>query len=419
MIELLAPWAAAGAILLAGPLLVHMLLRRNARRLIFPAAHFLPATRAAAVRLRRPSDVGLLVLRMAIAGAAIAAALQPIVITPQRVSRWNARVIRAVVVDTSASAAAGGDGARLAEQELTSFRAQRFDGTDLRDGLARAAAWLAAAPPGRREVVILSDFQQGALEREDLRVLPAGAGVRTIRVHGPPRGGASPLPQVSGFRDAVWRPSVNVDARGTGVTWTKTADGSRAAWLTTAEAEAERDAASRAVYAATAAGVAAGDDTHRVRIRFAGAPPDAASRSEVRTPWMVNAALALRRSGLLRDADAAIQTAEQAGALVVETNVRAASLAAPAVVRAVVLAVRPPAIADREAEVLTVPDAELASWRRDAAPLAMTTYRPSGQADGDSDARWFWGIALALLGVETWLRRRDAGAAERQVRDAA
>ena len=57
--SLLAPWALAGDVLLAGPVVVHMLLRRNARRVMFPATHFLLATQAAAVRFRRPSDIGL------------------------------------------------------------------------------------------------------------------------------------------------------------------------------------------------------------------------------------------------------------------------------------------------------------------------------------------------------------------------
>ena len=99
----LAPGAFMALVLLAGPAIVHMLARRNARRVVFPATHFVRAAPAAAVRLRRPSDLGLLLLRLAIVAAAILAAAQPLVLTPWRQARWNARVARAVVVDTSRS----------------------------------------------------------------------------------------------------------------------------------------------------------------------------------------------------------------------------------------------------------------------------------------------------------------------------
>src|SRR4030095_11597275 len=67
----LAPGAFAALALVAGPVLVHLLAPRNARRLIFPATHFVRATQSAAVRLRRPSDIGLLLLRLAIVATAV------------------------------------------------------------------------------------------------------------------------------------------------------------------------------------------------------------------------------------------------------------------------------------------------------------------------------------------------------------
>jgi hypothetical protein len=416
MIRFLAPWAAAGVLLLAGPLLVHMLLRRHARRVTFPAMKFLVETRTAAVRLRHPSDIGLLTLRLAIVGAAIVAAAHPIVITPWRLAQWDARVIRAVVVDTSASVRGSAEIDRFAEQELTAFRAQRFEGADLREQLARAGAWFGGAPPGRREVVILSDFQRGALDREDLILLPPSAGIRTIRAGMPPRSRDVRLPPVGGFRGGVWEPSVRLDAGGTAVTWTKASAAPPLTWLTTAQAEGEREAASRAVHAAVSAGVAAGDDRRRVLVRFAGAPADSGDRQPIRTAWMLEAALALRGSSLLRQTNASVRTSEQAGQLVVETNVAATSLDAPAVVRAVVLAMRPAAIADREAEVAALPDAELALWRREAAPVSAGPYSVT---ESDADGRWFWAIALALLAVESWLRRRHMRSSTEQVRDAA
>ena len=418
MIQFLAPWALAGAVLLAGPLVVHMLLRRNARRVIFPAAHFLVATRAAAVRFRRPSDVGLLLLRLAIVAAAVAAAAHPILVTPRRTAQWNARTVRAVIVDTGRGMADADEAQRLAQEEMRAFRAQRFATDDLRDGLARAAAWLAAAPPARREVVVIADFQAGELDAEDFAVLPAGTGVRTLRGGAPPTARAIALTPVSGFRGATWQPSLRVEPDGPVVTWTSTAAAAPLAWLTTAQADDRMEAARRAVMAAAASGVAAGDDSRAVHIRFAGAPPERAQRQAPRTRWVVDAALALRQSALLRDADARVEAAEQGGRLLVETPAAADSAAAPAVVRAVLLAVRPATIADRQAEVVTVPDAQLAAWRRDAAPIAATPGRRPGE-DSESDAPWLWLTALALLGVETWVRRVRHGVGRVEVRDAA
>ena len=70
----LAPGAFAALLLLAGPIAVHLLARRNARRVVFPATHFVRAARAAAITVRRPSDVGLLLLRLAIVTVGVLAA---------------------------------------------------------------------------------------------------------------------------------------------------------------------------------------------------------------------------------------------------------------------------------------------------------------------------------------------------------
>jgi hypothetical protein len=166
-------------------------------------------------------------------------------------------------------------------------------------------------------------------------------------------------------------------------------------------------------------GIAAGDDRRQVQIRFAGAPVDPSVLGKVRERWMVDAALTLRRSALLGATTATVTTGEQGGQLIVETTAAAASADAPAVVRAVILSVRPGSIADREAEVVTVPDTELAAWRRDSQPISAAPGDPFGGVVSDSDARWLWVIALLLLGAEAWVRRSRAGARMTEVRDAA
>ena len=60
----LLPAALAGLTLLAGPLALHLLTRHRARRLPFPTLRFVPPSNTAAVRLRQPTDVWLLILRL-------------------------------------------------------------------------------------------------------------------------------------------------------------------------------------------------------------------------------------------------------------------------------------------------------------------------------------------------------------------
>ena len=101
MIAWLNPAALAGLALLAGPVLVHLLLRHRAERVPFPSLRFVRPSRTAAVRVRLPSDLALLLLRMAIVAVAIAAAAQPLLLVPSRLRAWNARMARVIVVDVS------------------------------------------------------------------------------------------------------------------------------------------------------------------------------------------------------------------------------------------------------------------------------------------------------------------------------
>jgi hypothetical protein len=106
-----------------------------------------------------------------------------------------------------------------------------------------------------------------------------------------------------------------------------------------------------------------------------------------------------------------IRVGEQNGTMIVEALIPASSPAAPVVIRSAILAIRPPWIADTEAEVATLSDEELAQWRRTAAPVGP---HPNPGAD-DSDARWLWMLALALLGLETVMRRTRVRVAGREV----
>ena len=211
---------------------------------------------------------------------------------------------------------------------------------------------------------------------------------------------------------------MQVDARGTGAAWTKTPGAAAVpapAWLAVASAQADAPAAERARRAAASFGVPAGDDTRRSVVVFAGGSVDGDAQP-VRTPWMAAAALALRDSDLLQDAGVDVTVEDRGGRLVVGAPIPATSAAAPALVRAVMLAVRPRAIADAEMETRAIPDEELARWRRDAASIGgrdaaaiAREVKDTGAAEGQ--ARWLWALALLLLAIEARVRRTTRQAA--------
>jgi hypothetical protein len=423
LIAWLAPGAFAALALLAGPLIVHLLARRSARRVVFPATHFVRATQAAAVRFRRPSDIGLLLLRFAIVGSAVVAVAQPVVLTRWRAARWDTRLSRAIVVDTSRSMlrnSAADVASRLANQENAgTFRSRRIDAEDLAGGIESAVAWIATTPPSRREIVIVSDFQRGTIDRDVLQAIPADVGIRMIRAGTPPATRSESLARVDGWRGSTWQPLDTVDLVGTRTSWVRQGSSALPQWIFVAGSDAT--AATRALQAAVSFGVPAGDDTQRVSVMFAGAPAAPTPVQPVQSRWIATAAQALKDSALLREAgpEASVERlriGERNGAMVVEAPIPSSSPAAPVVIRAAILAIRPAAIGDAEAEVVTISDDDLARWRRDAAPLTWPMRDLSGVAFAESDARWLWGLALVLLGVEATVRRRRGRASGREAR---
>ena len=174
------PVAWLGLATLLIPLAIHLLVRHRAEPRPFPSLRFVQPTRLASVRRKMISDWPLLVIRMAMLAAAVAALADPLWQSAARRAEWSARQARAIVVDTTAerherdaaaralatARAADMRAARsLAQREAASaFRAETFETKIVADGIRRAAAWLRTAPPARRELVVISDFQLGALD---------------------------------------------------------------------------------------------------------------------------------------------------------------------------------------------------------------------------------------------------------------
>jgi len=375
------------------------------------------ATQAAAVRLRRPTDLGLLSVRLGALALAVLAGAHPVVVTRWRQAAWNARVSRAVIIDsTSADAAAG---RQLASQEAAAaFRSVPIESADLADGIARAAQWLASAPPSRREIVVVSSFRMGALHPEALSLIPPGAGIRFLRIGTPRAEQTAALPAVT-WGGRRWQPTVTVSREGTRTSWQAVggpdANGEPAKWLTVVSAPADVAAGDRARRAAVSFGVPSGDDRQKVVVSFAGAGDG--QGQPIHTPWIARAAQALRRSELLADVEVPVTALERDGTMIVGAPLSASSAAAPAVVRAAILAVRPSVLADQTLETMTISDAQLAQWRRDPAPVSadvVATLARDGQAEGETASRWLWAFALVLLGVEGWLRRRTGRGALRE-----
>lgn len=191
MITWLHPAAFAAAAAVALPLIVHLLLRRRASRVVVPSVRFLLSTEESAVRVRRPSDLLLLLLRMAIVTCAALALAAPLVITASRRAAWDGRRIVAIAIDRSSSVESSAATEAAAAESGAATASRMFEDVDVGSATQRAAAWLRRSPPGRQELVIISDFQEGSMTAADLGVVPEVAGVRAVRVPTRPSTGAS------------------------------------------------------------------------------------------------------------------------------------------------------------------------------------------------------------------------------------
>lgn len=431
------PGALAALILVAGPIVVHLLLRHRARRVPFPSLRFLRASQTAAARLRWPSDALLLLLRIAIVGVAVASLAQPLLVTNRRIVHWNSRLAKAVVVDSSPSMAPlSVEVAAVANAEAGSpALTTRIDAADLRLGVARAAARLEAMPPARREIVVISDFQQGALRSADFDSIPPEIGIRLV-----PVGAATTSRAVPGFSVLTSTGSARQDIL-------LTADATRVdAVVPQARAEGldllARSSDAAAVQhlrrAIVAAGTPAPSPREPLTVAFAGATLPATRA--LPSGWMLDTVLRLTRDQELRQACAETKPGTAEGVddrwvavceaadrrpivraaaldhrLIVAVAADPTTFVAAAVVRGLLRA-RQGTPARPEEEVRRLSSAELAPLMRPPVPIAGVP-PASGYL---SDARWGWGMVLLLLAIEGFVRRaRPDLAATEPRRDAA
>ena len=118
-------------------------------------------------------DVPLLAIRAAIVAAAVAALAGPLIVTRTQRQAWNARVVRATVVDDVARAASASarnpfERATVDKLQPPAFCSQTFETPAVADAIPRAVAWLENAPPARRELVIVGPLALGSVSADDL-----------------------------------------------------------------------------------------------------------------------------------------------------------------------------------------------------------------------------------------------------------
>ena len=436
MIAWLQPAALWGLGLLALPLAIHLLRTRHADRIAFPSTQFVRPSRTAAVRLRPPSDLILMALRMGVIALAVLAAAQPLWVSPSRAAQWNGRTARAIVVDTSdsmriprsdnRSAAEDADAAAAAEEAAgATFRVG--DG-DLAQGMRRAAAWLRSAPPAQREIVVISDFQHGSLTAEAVAALDSNMGLRFIAVQGDQRErSVDGVPLLAAGAIAARSQQTRLTPEGTQLRLVGTGNSalpSEHQGLRVLGSDNERDER-RLLATLAAAGTPAPDPAQPVAILFAPTPaPPGVNPPTLR--WMLETLPRIERdpelARLAREIDAGalgdseswtvlvrdrrgrplVRAAALDRELLLQVAVPISSYLAAAATRAVLTSRYGPVVRP-EHEILAIPAETLAGWSRSPGPVDESAWRGSDA----SDARWFWSGALVLLIVEGWYRRRS------------
>jgi Aerotolerance regulator N-terminal len=440
--------------LAAIPIVIHLLRRHRAVRVPFPSLRFVRPSQTAAVRFSLPSDVVLMCLRVAVLALAVTAFAGPIALSESRLRDWNETYARAVVVDVSESMRApGADGvtpeqtvADAADAETRSAKyATRLEAVDLAAGVRRAAAWLKTAPPARREVVVISDFQRGIFSESIARALPEHVGLRLVAVgHGLQSKHVAGVHLLGAGHVASRAQEMELSRDATSLTVNRLNDGaSRGIRILPAGAQA--DALLRAV---ATAGSPAGSAEEPLAVSFGGNAPTGAATglSPIRSAWMLQTLLRLQKDWELNGTTAAhvgsrnlgesepwsvvlrdtagrplVAAAAASNELFLDVAASPDSYLAASIVRAALTARRPPADY-REQEFAPIEDARLSSWNRRPSAVGASSLTRSPQlwrgAD-TTDARWCWATVLALLGAEQWLRGRSRRRADHEVSRAA
>ncbi|HEV8348008.1 MAG TPA: BatA domain-containing protein [Vicinamibacterales bacterium] len=414
----LTPLALVGLAAVAAPILIHILVQRRATPFPFPTLRFLQPTRLAAIRRHVLEDLPLLAVRVAAIAAAAGALAGPLLLTPARRAAWNARLARAIVSEGAARAFQGAEASYV----------ERFDTVDLRDGIARAVAWLDTAPPARRELVVVSPFALDSIAHSDLSQVPRDVGIRLVRSGQLPAHRsleATPVLHADPGSPVVHRRDRTIELNGPATSVRESAGSPAAAPVEIVATADEKRAAEAALAAVLSQRVFAPPPDRQARVVFAASSAvlPAASRSASLAPWIADAIARLTIDEALQAAGPASAgsdvakpwfTASSDGArLVVTTTVPASArgqregVLAPKendirtalLLRSIVNALA--AGRTSPSDILPIPDAVLRTWERPAGDVRS----PRLDTIAEDDRRWWWAAVLALLIAEMLIRR--------------
>jgi hypothetical protein len=290
----------------------------------------------------------------------------------------------------------------------------------------------------RGEIAIVSRFPVGVLDSADIASVPRNVGLRFVRVSTPAPG---PIELHARSGDGEMITGAIVSADRTDAEWKAARNGRTAPSIEILASAGERRAADASQRAAASIPVALPVDSIAsitvVQPGYEGRASLLASTAAPRQAWMMDVVARVAADPSLVDAGrraTAVAPRDSGTALVVARNdsgrplvlagersnqlvfyslADAGSLASAALLAAISQATSHPS-APSALESSTISDVTLAAWQR--APSVEVRPRPGATDNEESDGRWLWALVLALLGVETWLRRdRRAVAAASEI----
>lgn len=397
------PWAWLGAVSIALPVLIHLLGRGRAKVVPFPTLRFLEASKLLPTRRTRIHDTALLVVRIGILLAAVSALARPVWLTAERKRVVDDALARAIIVERGVLPADS-----LETNATTHIVVQT---SSLAREISGAVQWL-ERQPGRRELVVVSPFRRASLDSADLAAVPSTIGIRLDRVASTD---SAPIARAHVLAGDVSTRTTLADSA-TSTEWTTSA----AVAPTIAGVILglnDRPLGAAAARAALSLGVSLPLDARRpVGIIYIGLTPP--TTTPIDLPWMTTiaariradstliaatsriAAVAADTSGLVIARDSSNRpaiTAQRGGnELLLIAGFEPASLASAALLAAIAKARSSSAPA---VPVFISPEV-LATWQRTPAAGGSVA-----ALNDESDGRWFWAVALILLGLETWMRR--------------
>jgi hypothetical protein len=371
------PWAWIGLAGLAVPIAIHLLARHQAVLAVFPTLRFINASQLNAIKRQRLTDIPLLLIRLATIALAVAALAGPR-FGSASVST-DEEAARVTVYDMTASAASGRTDSFVEGPRL---RRANVLADSLSEGLKAASAW-AARQSGQREITVVSDFQRGSVDDAAVGSVPPGIGLTFERVRSTP----SPMP--AGF---------SRDGDQARMVWPHTAPAPGAIRVLAGPDQPRADAMLAA--AMSVAPALPGSHAGAVAVIFPRAPERAAivdALTPVKETWMFRAV-----EVLLRDARLAshVRIGEASSGLIVLCDANPETLEAAEVVAALSTGLDEitPSV---ESDTRLILDEQLRRWERPAERAAVTRA-------GEPQGRWLWIGVIALLAIETGMRRRAA-----------